>query len=55
MDSEKWDRIKKEVIKKLVEVFEEFVETFEQIKLPKGMNLVYYAVLKAEGDIFVDL
>ncbi len=40
---------------KLVESFEEFIATFDQIRLPPGMNLIYYVVLKTEGDIFVEL
>ena len=31
------------------------METFEDMKLPKTLDMVFYAVLKTEGDLFVEL
>lgn len=53
--SESRETLRQEVMTKLADSFEEFLNTFEDMRLPSALNLVYYAILKTEGDIFVEL
>jgi hypothetical protein len=39
----------------LIDSFSSFVELYHDLFLPAGMNLVFYSVLKTEGDILMDL
>jgi hypothetical protein len=41
--------------REIVQSFEQFVYQFEIQNLTKPMKVVFYAVLKVEGDILIDL
>jgi hypothetical protein len=49
------EMLKKSLLENLVGSFEEFIETFEDLKLPRQLDMVFYAVMKTEGDLFVEL
>ena len=38
-----------------VESFSVFVEFFQDLIMPAGVNFIFYSVLKTEGDILMDL
>jgi hypothetical protein len=41
---------------KFVETFENFIEQFNDFNLPIGnFNMIFYAILKTEGDILLTL